>query len=327
MQEPQSPEPPQAPAPPERPIRYVGGLGEAPRGPVWPYIVLGLIPVILAVAFVVWWNPIRSLGRNAGANIAPYSMSLTGAAWSANQKIVGVPVTFSISLDNADQRTIKGLTLHFTRLDRGWEIIDASSPQSNAEINGSSIFFSDVIKPGGSTTLAVRFLPDKAMDTEIDFTLTPGNASTPARVQLLDGTALTTLPLPVKVREPTEADANARLTAIYDTHITKGELAIWQIHVANTGPIAIDGIRLKFTDIPAGFDLRPESDATVLPDGQTVQFDTTLQPGGQTILVMGLRPQVTGHYQIPILVYLGKSTSPLSSANGGPPLSLDLTVG
>jgi hypothetical protein len=145
-------------------------------------------------------------------------------------------------------------------------------------------------------------------------------------VQLPSGAVLTTLPLPVKVREPNEADANARLTAIYDTHITKGDLAIWQIHVANTGPIAINGIRLKFTDIPAGFDLRPESDAIILPDGQTVQFETTLQPGGQTILLMGLRPQVTGHYQIPILVYLGKSTAPLSSPNGGPPLSLDLTV-
>ena len=307
-------------------ITYVGGLGEAPRRRMWPFILLGLVPVFLVILGVLLWSPIRSLGRNAGATIAPYSITLTGASWSANQKIVDVPVTFSVGLDNADQRPINGLTLQFTKLDRNWEIVDASSPQSSAQINGSSIVFSDLVKPGSSTTLAVAFIAHKAMDTEIDFTLTPGNSSTPANVQLRDGSVVTTLRLTAKVRDPVESDANARLTAIYDAHITKGEQAIWQIHVANTGPIAINGIRLKFTEIPNGFDFRASSDATILPDGQTVQFDTTLPPGGQTILLIGLKPQVSGHYQIPILVYLGQSTAPLSSANGGPPLSIDLTV-
>ncbi|HET9849703.1 MAG TPA: hypothetical protein VFR68_14240 [Candidatus Dormibacteraeota bacterium] len=326
MEEPRAPEPPASPPAPDQPIRYVGGLGEVPRGPAWPFIVLGLIPLVLVIALVAWWNPIRSLGRSAGATIAPYSLFLTGASWSSDQKIVGVPVTFSLGLDNVDKRAIKGLTMKFTKLDSRWEIIDASSPQTSAQINGSSIFFPDVVKPGSSTTLAVRFLADKAMDTEIDFTLTPGDSSTPAHVQLRNGSSLSTLAIDGKVRDPIESDANAWLTAIYDTHIVKGQLAVWQIHVANTGPIAINGIRLKFTDIPSGFDFRAETSATVLPDGQTVQFDTTLPPGGQTILLIGLTPQITGHYQIPIEVYLGQSTAPLSSANGGPPLSLDLTV-
>lgn len=307
-------------------ITYVGGLGEAPRGRMWPFVVLGLAPVILVILGVVLWNPIRSLGRNAGATIAPYSVLLTTASWSANQKIAGVPVTFTVGLENADQRDINGLTLQFTKLDRNWEIIGASSPESSAQINSSSIFFPDVVKPGGSTTLAVEFVPDKAMDTEIDFTVTPGNSSTPANLQLRDGSVATTFGLTVKVRDPVESDADARLTAIYDTHIRKGQFAGWQIHVANTGPIAIDGIRLKFSEVPAGFDFGVESDATILPDGQTVQFNTSLPPGGQTILLMGVTPSVSGHYQIPILVYLGKSTEPLSAADGGPPLSIDLTV-
>ena len=307
-------------------ITYVGGLGETPRGRMWPFVVLGLAPVVLAILGIVLWNPIRSLGRNAGATVAPYSILLTTASWSDTQKITGVPVTFTIGLVNLDQRNINGLTLQFTKLDRNWEIVGATSPESKAQINGSSIFFSDVVKPGSSTTLAVEFLPDKAMDTEIDFTLTPGNSSTPANLQLRDGSVATTFGLPVKVRDPVESDADARLTALYDTHIPKGELAVWQIHVANTGPIAINGIRLKFTDVPNGFQLRPDPDGTILPDGQTVQFDAALPPGGQTILNMELTPQVSGHYQIPILVYLGKSTEPLSAADGGPPLSIDLTV-
>lgn len=325
-QPPEAPEAPQAPAPAEQPITYVGGLGEAPRGRAWPFIALSAGLIVVAILTVAFWNPIKSLGRSAGANIAPYSIALTGAAWSANQKIVGVPVTFSVSLDNADRRSINGLKLQFTQIDRGWEILDASSAQSSADINGSSIFFPDVVKPGGAASIAVRLVADKPSDSQIDFTLTPGDSSTPARVQLPDGAVITTLALGAKVRNPVESDANARLTAIYDTRIPNGELAVWQIHVANTGPIAIKGIRLKFTEIPTGFQFRPPSDATVLPDGQTVQFDTTLPPGGQTILLMGLTPHGTGHFSIPIDVYLGQSTAPLSAANGGPPLSIDLTV-
>jgi hypothetical protein len=312
---------------PDEPVRYVGGLTDAPRPPAWPYAILASTLVVLVVGGILLWNPIRSIGRSAGETIAPYSLALTAATWSSDQKIVGVPVTFSLTVDNTDKRTIRGLTLHFTQLDPAWKLEGASSARSGGEINGTSIFFGDVVEPGGSATVSVSLLPTMAMDSEIDVTLTPALSRTPAQVALASGRVLTTLPLSAKVREPTVADADARLTAIYDPQVPKETVAIWQIHVANSGPITIDGIRLRF---PAGqsafaFRILP-TQATVLSDGQTVQFQTTLPPGGQTILLVGVLPHETGHFQIPIEVFLGQATQSLSAANGGPPLSIDLTV-
>jgi len=87
-------------------ITYVGGLGESPKRNVWPFVVLGLIPVVLAATAVALWNPIRSLGRTAGETIAPYSLTLESGGWSSDQKIATVPITLSLTVSNADQRTI-----------------------------------------------------------------------------------------------------------------------------------------------------------------------------------------------------------------------------
>lgn len=312
---------------PAEPVRYVGGLADAPRPPAWPYVVLAGALVLLVAGGILLWNPIRSIGRRAGETIAPYSLALTAARWSSTQKISGVPLSLSLTVDNTDQRTVNGLTLNFTQLDRAWKLVDASSGRSGGEINGTSIFFADVITPGDSATLSVTLLPTRAMDSEIDFTLTPGPSTTPARVGLASGRVLTTLALGAKVREPTEADADARLTAIYDPQVPKDAITVWQIHVANSGPITIKGIRLRFPDTQSAFAFRIlPSQATVLSDGRTVQFQTTLPPGGQTVLLVGVLPKETGHFQIPLEVFLGDATQSISAANGGPPLSIDLTV-
>jgi hypothetical protein len=313
---------------PGEPVRYVGGLTDAPRPPAWPYVVLSGILVLLVAGGILLWNPILSIGRRAGQTIAPYSLALTAARWSSDQKIVGVPVSISLTVDNVDQRTINGLTLRFTQIDPAWQVMGASSARFDGELSGTSIFFADVIPPGGSATLSVTLLPTRAMDSEIDVTLTPARSSTPARVTLVSGSVLTTLALGAKVRLPTVADAGARLTAIYDPQVPVGKAARWNIHVANTGPIEIMGIRFR---LPANaqtyFDISYlPTQATVLPDGLTLEFATTLPPGGQTILIVQVIPKESGHFTIPIQVYLGASTLSLSAANGGPPLSIDLTV-
>jgi hypothetical protein len=311
---------------PSEPITYVGGLGEPPKRHVWPYFLLGIIPLAIAVSAVVLWNPIRSLGRSAGSTIAPYSLALDSGGWSSDQKIATVPITLSLTISDADRRTVNGITLTFTKLDRAWEIVGASSSNKAADVRGTAVYFPTVIKPGESETLAITLRPSKAMNTEIDLTLTPGQASTPAKIQLSDGTVITTVVASGKVRDPIESDADARLTAFYDPQPTQGNLTVWQIHVANTGPITINGIKLRFPQIPPGLDLGVGTNATVLPDGQTVEFDTSLAPGGQTVLQVGVTPHLPGHFLIPVLVYLGSSTQSLSSANGGAPLSIDLTV-
>jgi hypothetical protein len=313
--------------PPAEPVRYVGGMTDAPRPPAWPYVVIASALVLLIAAGVLLWKPIRSLGRSAGQTIAPYSLALSAFRWSSDQKIASVPLSFSLTVDNTDRRTINGLTMHFTRLDPPWQLLDASSANLGGEIRGTSIFFADTVPPGGSATVSIGLLPTKAMDSEIDFTLIPGPGTTPARVQLGDGSVITTLAVGAKVREPTQADADARLTAIYDPQVAKDEIAIWQIHVANTGPITINGIRLRFPDTQSAFEFKVSaSQATVLSDGRTVEFPTVLPPGGQTILLVGVVPHQTGHFQIPMLVFLGEAMQPMSAANGGPPLSIDLVV-
>jgi hypothetical protein len=308
------------------PIVYVGGLGEPPKRHVWPFLLLGLLPVAAAIAIAVFWGPIRSLGRSAGPTIAPYSLVLQSGGWSSEQKIATVPDTLSLTLANADQRSVDGITWRFTKLNPAWEIVGAGSGNTAADIAGDTIFFPTKILPNGTATFAVTMKPSKAMDSEIEFTIAPGHDTSPAHIQLPDGTVATTLSTDGKVRNPVESDADARLTALYDPQPSVGALTVWTIHVANTGPITINGIRLRFPQIPTGLDLTVSSDATVLPDGQTVQFDTTLLPGGQTVLQVGVTPHVAGHFVIPVLVYLGNSTEPLSAANGGPPLNIDVTV-
>ena len=307
-------------------ITYVGGLGDVPRHRAWPYLLLGLVPLVAALGAVLLWNPLRSLGRTAGETIAPYDLVLEAGGWSSDQKIAMVPINLSLTVANADQRTVDGITWRFTKLDKAWEIVGASSGNTAAEINGTTIFFPAVIRPHASATLVVTLRPTKAMDSKIDITLSPAHGTTAAKVQLADGSVTASLSASGKVRNPVESDADARLTAFYDPQPSQGNLTIWQIHVANTGPITINGIRLRFPDIPPGLELGVNSQATVLPDGQSVQFDTSLVPGGQTILEVGVTPRATGHFLIPVLVYLGKATQPLASANGGAPLSIDLTV-
>jgi hypothetical protein len=313
---------------PGEPVRYVGGLTDAPRPSAWPYVVLSGILVVLVAGGLVLWNPILSIGRRAGQTIAPYSLALTAARWTSDQKIVGVPVSISLTVDNVDQRTVNGLTLRFTQMDPAWQVVAASSARFAAELNGASIFFADVVQPGGSATLSVTLLPTRAMDSEIDLTLTPGLSTTAARVTLVSGSVLTTIPLSAKVRLPTVADSDARLTAIYDPQIPIGKVARWSVHVANTGPIEIMGIRFRLPpNAQTYFDFSYlPTQAKVLPDGLTLQFATTLPPGGQTILIVDVLPKTSGHFTIPIEVYLGASARPLSAANGGPPLSIDLTV-
>ena len=312
---------------PAEPVRYVGGLTDAPRPPAWPYVVLAGALLLLVAGGILLWNPIRSVGRSAGSTIAPYSLSLTAVRWSSDQKISGVPVSLSLTVDNTDQRTVNGLTLTFVQLDQAWTVVRASSERSGGEIHGTSIFFADVIPSGGSTTMSVTLLPTAAMDTAVDFTLTPGQAKTPARIGLANGSAAATLALGAKVREPTAADADARLTAIYSPQVQIGQIEQWDIHVANIGPIEIDRIRLGFpANAGSLFEFRYlTTQAKNLPDG-TLEYSTVLPPGGQTILVIGVVPKETGHWTIPVQVYLGASALRVSAADGGPPLSIDLTV-
>ncbi|HEX3630287.1 MAG TPA: hypothetical protein VHW91_07445, partial [Candidatus Dormibacteraeota bacterium] len=107
------------------PITYVGGLGDVPRHRAWPFLLLGIIPLLAALGAVLLWNPLRSLGRTAGDTIAPYDLVLESGGWSSDQKIATVPINLTLTVSNADQRTVDGITWRFTKLDKAWEIVGA----------------------------------------------------------------------------------------------------------------------------------------------------------------------------------------------------------
>jgi hypothetical protein len=309
------------------PIVYVGGLGEPPKRHVWPFALLGLIPVAAVVAIAIFWTPIRSLGASAGRTVAPYSLSLDRVTWSSNDMIATVPVNLTLSVSNADQRTVHGITVRFVDLDRAWEIVGASSPNTVGDIQGKSIYFSNQLRSNESVTLTVTMRPSAATEADVGITLSAGHAQSPANVQLADGTSGTGILITAKVRNPTDADADAQLTALYDPLPAKDQLSTWQIHVANTGPVAINRVVISAPAAAlSSFQFLLTSQGSILQDGHTFQFDMALPPGGQAVLLIGVVPHVTGHYLIPFDVFLEKSAQPLRSATGGPPITVDLTV-
>ena len=176
-------------------------------------------------------------------------------------------------------------------------------------------------------TLTVTMRPSAPPQADIGMTLSPGHEQSPANVQLPDGTSGTGLLITAKVRNPTDADADAQLTALYDPLPTKDQLSTWQIHVANTGPVPIDRVVISAPPAALGsFQFLITSQGSILQDGHTFQFDMSLPPGGQAVLLVGVVPHIAGHYQIPFDVFLQKSAQPLRSATGGPPITVDLTV-
>jgi hypothetical protein len=154
----------------------------------------------------------------------------------------------------------------------------------------------------------------QAMTSDINFNLTNGHGTTPARVQLPDGTVTTTIALIASVRDPTDDDADARLLAIYDSRVVVGTQTAWDIHITNTGPIPITKISLSLGSFPSGFQfLSAGPDAT--PDALgRLQFTVTLPPGGQTTIGMNVVFRQAGSFSLPFRVYLNDAVTPLPQA-------------
>jgi len=298
----------------EPPVEYVGGRSDdAPRRRAWPFVAAAAALALVIIAVIVFWGPIRTAGRNAGESFAAYSMSLTSARWPSDVQLTGVPTTLAMTLQNTDRRTLNGLTLRVAAGNRGLTVVEA---EPAAEIGGSAIFFAQPVDPGKSETLSITFLAVQPMNGEIDFSLAAAHGKNPAQVLTPDGTVATELAIAAKFRDPTDADANARLVAIYPSHVTTAATNTWVIHVTNAGPIAIRSVSLAFPNPPAGFQLLNASPLpTVEPSGE-LQFDVTLPPGGQTAIILDVALRQAGAFQIPAGVYLNGSTTPLTLGPG-----------
>jgi hypothetical protein len=263
----------------EPPIEYVGGLSDdAPRRPAWPFVAAVAALALVVIAVIVFWGPIGAAGRNAGESFAAYSVSLTSAKWPSDVQLTGVPTTLAITLQNTDQRTLNGLTMRVANAYPGLTVVQA---EPAAETGGAGIFFPLAVGPGKSETLSITFLAIQPMNGEIDFSLAAAHGTNPAQVTTPDGTVATELAVAAKFRDPTDADANARLVAIYPSHVTAAASNPCVIHVTNTGPIALRSVSLAFSNPPTGFQLLDASPIpTVEPSGQ-LQFDVALRRVGR----------------------------------------------
>jgi hypothetical protein len=298
----------------EPPIEYVGGLSDdTPRRRAWPFMVAAAALTLVIIAVIAFWGPIRAAGRNAGEAFAAYSISLTSARWPSEVQLTGVPSTLTMTLQNTDRRTLNGLTLRVASANPGLTVVQAAPA---AEIGGSTLFFPESIDPGKSETLSITFLAIKPMNGEIDFSLAAAHGTNPAQVLTPGGTVATELAVAAKFRSPTDADANARLVAIYPPQVTTTDSNSWVIHVTNTGPITIRSVALAFPNPPTGFQLLNASPLPTVDASGQLQFDVALPPGGQTTLVLDVALRQAGAFQIPAGVYLNGATTPLTLGPG-----------
>lgn len=309
---------------PDEPVEYVGGLADARRPRALPYYAVAFALVILVAAALVFRGSILNAGHTFGESFVPYSLNLTASQWSADDKLTGVPVTLALQVQNADPRTVHGLTVRLVNISRQLEV---QSARPDAEIDGTTIFFPQSLAPSKAETLAITFLPAQAGDWRFAVTIAPGRGNnTPARVTTLDGTVTTSLHAEASVRNPTAADALAQVAATWNPQVAVGGTTTWQIQLINDGPITITSVTLGFPRVPAGFELisaRPR--ASVLPDGR-LRFVISLPPGGQGTVATSLVAHRAGQFQVPINVYLDDAVDPLASAGGGPIVNLDITV-
>lgn len=308
----------------EERVEYVGGLSDAKRPRRWPYFLVGGVLAVALAAGLIFRNNIVAGGHAFGESFVPYSLNLTGSAWSSNDKLTGVPVTLELQIQNADPRTVKGVTVQLTNLSQKLEIQGA---RPNAQIDGNSFFFPQVLAPAKSEVLAITLLPTKAGDWRFGVSITPGRGTTPARITTPDGSTATSLLTEASVRDATPADASASVSTTWTPHMTVGGSGNWGISLTNDGPIAISSVTLGFPQVPAGFEIVSAGpQASVLPDGR-LRFVTSIAPGAQGTVSMSLIAHQAGSFQVPINVYLDDATDPLVSSTGGPLVNLDISVG
>jgi hypothetical protein len=308
----------------DEPIEYVGGLSDAKRPRAWPYVALAVALVLVAVGALLFRNQIAGGGRALGETVVPYSLDLTASQWSMDEKITGVPVTLTLQVQNTDRRTINGLTIRLIDLNPQLKL---TGTRPAAEIQGTTIFFPEALAPSKAETLSITLLPGRAGDWRFGMTITPDHGTTAARVQTADGTVLTTLHARAAVRDPKPSDASAQVTARWGPEVPVGGATTWQVMLINDGPVTIPSVTLGFPEVPAGFELVDAGPQVSLLNDGRLKFDAPMRPGAQATLTMRLVAHEAGQFQVPIDVYLGDATEPLTSAGGGPSLSIDITVG
>jgi len=307
------------------PIEYVGGQPEAKTPRVWPYAAASaVLLLILAGALVVFWAPLRTLGRSLGNEVAPYALDVEGK-WSENEKVVGGPVAMSLTVRNADNRTIEGITLRMRGLTPGWNLLDA---KPDAEVNGESIFFSDTLRAGQSEGLEIRLLPLRAGPSTIQLTLSASHSSRPMRLNKdSQQGASNGLTATVTVRQATPADMAVRPLLVYASPVSVGSETRVDLRVENAGAVRITSVTLQFPELPGSFEVTStDPQATVSGDGHTVRFPTKVDPGEDVSVSIRIVPHRQGKYHLTAALFLNDEAQPVRLPNGRTQFDWDETV-
>jgi hypothetical protein len=304
-------------------IEYVGGQPEGkPRRP-WPYLIAGLAALVALALVFLAWPAIRGGGRALSEQVLPYNVNIKGS-WSEPDMVAGGPVSLLLTVQNADSRTIQGMTLRLKGLKPGWQVL-AATP--DATVSGDNIYFRDLLRPGRSESITVKLMPVESGNFNIPLSLSAGRSSQPMQLHTSDNNVVLGLVAPAAVRDPTPADNAIQVEASSTSVLPVGDEGTLEVRFQNAGALRITSITVNFPNLPNSMELSSTTPAADLAsDGKSVRFSTQLDPGDEAQISVHFIAHKAGTYHLSTQFFVSDQPIPVPLPNGDRALSFDVSV-
>jgi hypothetical protein len=307
----------------DEPIEWVGGQPEGARPRRWPYALVPIALIVMVGASALAWGSIRSGGRVVADSVLPYTVGVNGK-WSAQDMVVGGPISMTLTIDNTDPRKLQGMTLRLKGLNPGWQIIGAAP---SAQIGSDTIFFSQLLAPGKSEDLTVKLMPTKAGASQIQLSLSPGRTTRSITMKTSATAQGTTINAQASVRDATATDLSVQPQLLYVPTLGVGTDATWDVQIQNLGTVRITSVTVAFPVLPPSFQVTTTSPAAAISNGgKNVRFATILDPGDGETLTVHFVPHTSGTFHVAAQLFLSDQPDPIVLPNGDRAVNFDVTV-
>jgi len=306
----------------DRQIEYVGGQPDGP--PTRPWWLLVVVPAVLIVGLgvVIAAPGLADAARSMGQGSFAYTLQVHGT-WSAADQVVGSPADLVLDIKNTDSRSLNGVTIHLSGLSPRWTLTGASP---DGQITDTTIRFAQVLRPGESETLTLHLLPVQSGASTLRLSMRPGSGGQPIHLVTDSGTA-SGLSASVTVREATATDLVARPHLYYNDPNLVNQPSFFRMHIDNAGVVRITSVTIRFSQLPGSFELQSSQPAAKLaPDGRSVTFPLSLDPGQGIDLNITYVPHQTGAYHVSVQFFLQDQTDPLVLEDGTQAIDVPITV-
>jgi hypothetical protein len=304
-------------------IEYVGGQPEGQAKRPWPYLFGGLAALVGIGLLVLAWPAIQGGGRALSEQVLPYNVNIKGS-WSNADLVAGGPVDLLLTVQNADSRTIQGITIRLKGLKPGFQVLGATP---DANVSGPDVFFRDQLRPGRSESITIKLLPVESGNFNIPFSLSAGRSTQPMHLHTSDNSVTLGLVAPAAVRDATPADNAIQVQVQSTSALAVGDQGTVAVRLQNAGALRITSVTLNFPDLPSSFELSSTTPAGDLAsDGKSVRFATQLDPGDQTDVTVHFIAHKPGTFHVSTQFFLSDEPIPVQLANGDRALSFDVSV-